>query len=506
MRVFILSCLYTAPNMTPIPEYEALRQELANCHKTIDLLTGELNECREDLCQCDISQKDNNLDLQANRMKLASEISDRRRADEAQRESERKFFEIVRNIPGTVFQMRILPGGHNKFTYLSPKAEALFGIPVNFEEPGWDIINYIHADDRQGFIVSLARATLTGSWNFEGRLIQLDGLLKWFNGLATTSVSGEDTIIDGLMLDITEPKRLEDARNFLIKSEWTLSGEYFFSALARYLANALEMDYVCIDRLAGDGLSAETLSIFFDGKFEDNQVYTLADTPCGVVLDRSVCCYRQNVRHLFPHDKALQDMVAESYAGTTLWNSKGKPIGLIAVISRKPMNNPQLAESLLKLVGPRAGAELEYRENSEKLEMNLVKFKALFETFPLGVFITDEAGKILEANAAACNLVGLTQNEAAGLDITGEEWTIIRPDRTPMPPEEFPSVIALKNKCRVENVEMGVVKDGCVITWLQVTAAPVPLAGYGVVITISDITERKKTEFELKRLQGILSR
>jgi len=30
------------------------------------------------------------------------------------------------------------------------------------------------------------------------------------------------------------------------------------------------MDYVCIDRLAGDCLAAETLAIWFDGHFEDN--------------------------------------------------------------------------------------------------------------------------------------------------------------------------------------------------------------------------------------------
>jgi hypothetical protein len=33
----------------------------------------------------------------------------------------------------------------------------------------------------------------------------------------------------------------------------------------------------------------------------------------------------------------LQDMKAESYLGTTFWNSKNQPIGLIAVIGRQPM-------------------------------------------------------------------------------------------------------------------------------------------------------------------------
>jgi len=35
------------------------------------------------------------------------------------------------------------------------------------------------------------------------------------------------------------------------------------------------MDFVCIDRLVGDGLRARTLAVYFDGKFEDNIEYAL---------------------------------------------------------------------------------------------------------------------------------------------------------------------------------------------------------------------------------------
>ena len=41
-------------------------------------------------------------------------------------------------------------------------------------------------------------------------------------------------------------------------------------------------------------------------------------------------------------------------------------------------------------------------------------------------------------------------------------------------------------------MEMGIVKDGGEITWISVTAAPIPLEGYGVAITYGDVTERKQ--------------
>jgi len=127
------------------------------------------------------------------------------------------------------------------------------------------------------------------------------------------------------------------------------------------------MDYVCIDRLQEEGLAAQTVAIYFDGKIEDNLFYTLKDTPCGDVVGKTICCFPKGVRHLYPKDVVLQEMMAESYVGTTLWSSKGQPIGLIAIIGRKPLANPNMAESILKLVAVRAAGELERRWAEEAL-------------------------------------------------------------------------------------------------------------------------------------------
>ena len=161
---------------------------------------------------------------------------------------------------------------------------------------------------------------------------------------------------------LVERRPLEDALTFLVQCGAPGSGEDFFLALARYLAVHLEMDYVCIDRLEEGLLSAQTVAVYFDGKFEDNVSYTLHDTPCGEVVGKSVCVFARGVRHQFPRDLVLQEMGAESYLGTTLWNSDGRPSGLIALIGRKPLSDSALATSLLQLVAVRAGAELERRQ------------------------------------------------------------------------------------------------------------------------------------------------
>lgn len=156
-----------------------------------------------------------------------------------------------------------------------------------------------------------------------------------------------------------ERARMEDAQLFLLQCATSASGEDFFRSLARYLAATLDMDFVCIDSLVDDCMSAQTVAVYFDGKFEDNVAYALKDTPCGDVVGQAICSFTSGVRHLFPRDEVLQEMKAEGYVGTTLWSSEGRPIGLIAMISRKPLTNLKVAESLLKLVAIRAAGELE---------------------------------------------------------------------------------------------------------------------------------------------------
>jgi len=174
-------------------------------------------------------------------------------------------------------------------------------------------------------------------------------------------------VIRVAMSDISDRKQIDDAQQFLLQCGSRPTGEDFFKSLARYLAQSLAMDFVCIDRLAGDGLAAETVAIYDDGKFQDNVNYTLKDTPCGDVVGKTICCFPKAVRQLFPMDEVLQKMMAESYVGTTLWSFDGKPIGLIAVIGRKPLSSTRLAESVLKLVAVRAAGELERKQ----IEMDL---------------------------------------------------------------------------------------------------------------------------------------
>ncbi|HIJ80869.1 MAG TPA: PAS domain S-box protein [Desulfuromonadales bacterium] len=215
--------------------------------------------------------------------------------------------------------------------------------------------------------------------------------------------------------DITERKQILDVQSYLLELSSLNTGEDFFESLARYLATILGMDYVCIDTLHGDCLSARTLAIYHDGKFEDNVEYTLKDTPCGDVVGKKVCIFPQGVCSLFPHDAALQDLQAESYVGTTLWSFDMKPIGLIAVIGRKELNRYYFVETVLKLVAIRAAGELERRQaEAEKLIIQQ-QFQQTQKLESLGVLsggIAHDFNNILAVIMGYCGLTKMDYNTA----------------------------------------------------------------------------------------------
>ncbi len=306
---------------------------------------------------------------------MREDITERKSAEDGQREGRRQLQTLINAMPDLVcFQ-----DGEGRWLEANAFGLELFGLGRQDFHGKTDAelaaLRPFHQEVFRGFAAAseLAWAEAAASGSVTSRVEE-----------AIPLPNGESMVLDVIRIpmfhengqrkgmvvvgrDMTERKWLEETQVFLLGCGTEHNGEDFFHSLARYLARKLGMDFVCIDRLEGDGLMARTVAVYFDGQFEDNVSYALKDTPCGDVVGKNVCCFPAAVRQLFPKDQVLQDMVAESYVGVTLWDAQGRAIGLIAVIGRRPLDDQRRAEAMLQLVGMRAAAELERMQGEARL-------------------------------------------------------------------------------------------------------------------------------------------
>jgi signal transduction histidine kinase len=155
----------------------------------------------------------------------------------------------------------------------------------------------------------------------------------------------------------------------------TVTGEAFFSALVQHFTKALGSDYTYIGLLTGDDKEAiTTIAACAQGQIIDNFEYLLQDTPCGeVIRQQKMCCYPRGVQALFPKAPLLEPLNVESYVAIPFFDSAGKPLGLLGVMDGKPLENVQLAESLLTIFALRVATELERQQAEQMRIQTLIK-------------------------------------------------------------------------------------------------------------------------------------
>ena len=247
----------------------------------------------------------------------------------------------------------------------------------------------------------------TSHWNElkNNRALTLEGNHKTKDGrLFPVEINANYLKYDGnsfnmaLVRDISDRKLMENALFFVAQRGWQTGEESFFDALVLFLGENLNMDYVLIDKLDQDPVFAETIALYAKGSIVPNMRYALKGTPCENVMGRQLCFYPQEVQKLFPEDTLLIEMDVECYIGIPLWDSSGKPIGLIALMSCKPHPEDSSVIQLLQLVATRAAAELERERSEQILRKREYEFRTLTENLPDNIVRYDRQCRAIYCN------------------------------------------------------------------------------------------------------------
>ncbi|HEX9272634.1 MAG TPA: GAF domain-containing protein, partial [Candidatus Binatia bacterium] len=165
------------------------------------------------------------------------------------------------------------------------------------------------------------------------------------------------TVIIG---NITERKHAEETLRHITEGTAGSTGEEFFRSLAQNLAHALEVRYCFVAECTDETKTrVRMLAFWATDNFADNVEYPLRGTPCESVIAGSACAYPDRLQKLFPEDKDLVALGAQSYAAVPAVNLAGEVLGHLVVIDDKPRVFGDREFSILRIFATRVGAELE---------------------------------------------------------------------------------------------------------------------------------------------------
>jgi len=205
------NCLHPEDRLTAIAEVEAALTEAHEYHTEFRVITTA-GDIRYIESHAVILQDE---DGKIQRMIGVNwDISDRKRAETALRESERRFQNMAANVPGAIFKYVMHPDGTSGVTYMSPGCYGLWEVDAEaVVEDAAVLWNMVHPDDLPAMYESvLASARTLQPWVWQWRITTPSGKNKWLEAAGRPLLQENgDVVWDTLIMDVSDRKRTEAA-------------------------------------------------------------------------------------------------------------------------------------------------------------------------------------------------------------------------------------------------------------------------------------------------------
>jgi PAS domain S-box-containing protein len=90
---------------------------------------------------------------------------------------------------------------------------------------------------------------------------------------------------------------------------------------------------------------------------------------------------------MYPNDKLLGELGVEGYVGRPLFSVSGKVIGLMVLMSRKPIVDAERAEMVMDIFAGRASAEFERRQHEVAMKKSDLLFRQVTDNIAPMVYV-----------------------------------------------------------------------------------------------------------------------
>lgn len=402
------------------------------------------------------------------------DVTDRKQAQIQLEEQEKSFRNLVKNVPEVVY--RCLPDSEWTMQYISQDIEEITGFPASdfLENEVRSYESVIHPEDREDVRDTISQALIEGeTFETEYRIDRADGEVRWVleRGRGLRNEEGEE-YIEGIILDVTQRRETQER---LRENE------------ERY-RKLFENSRVGMAEISFDENWLHT-----NDQLQEMLGYTqdeFLDMKCRDITHPDSIGQNQEFA------RKLKEREVDHFTSEKRYRHKeGHWIWVRMTVSRVDIPRNGYDGYFVAII---ENIHERY-ETERKLSESERRFRSLFENAAVGIAHVDLDGTFLRANDELVNLLGYTREELEGTkfqDVTHPEDL----------DKDLEHLDQLKSgQSQQYSMEKRYIRQDGSSFWAELTVGVVlddeETPDYFVSV-IQDISERKRTEKELRRSES----
>jgi PAS domain S-box-containing protein len=303
-------------------------------------------------------------DLSAGVTFTALDITERNRAEKLVRESENKFATVFRNNP---VALTLVSAADGRFVDVSDAFVTNTGFSREevIGRTSGDLGIFTDAREYDQLVSRLRNGQPVKG--MEVRVRQKNGGDRACQFTSVRILMQGSPHILSTIEDITDKKNADLAFQAMTLGMVGTTGRESLDRITESIRLWLGGDCIMIGEILPDRKRVNVLSMLLDGKKVEDHSYTLEGTPCDNTADKGFCLFPDNVASLFPASRDLRELNIRGYAGTPLRSADGSVIGILCILTRKPLVLPPEGRKILDIIAVKATAEIERKRVEERL-------------------------------------------------------------------------------------------------------------------------------------------